>query len=105
MKKTMNLLKNVAGLFVLAVIWVLYAPVAVFRALTDIGELQDFAEELFNAIGNLRFNASKAFRRRSTHNAVINECMRNLQNMEALKDAPKCQPWSVIHKFLKEQYK
>lgn len=104
MTKLKNLLKNILGTLVLIVMWVIYVPYAVFKALIDIEALKDFADDMLIAIGNIRFEANKAFRRRSTHNAVIKECMKNLQKQEALKDA-KGNLWLGIHKFLKDQYK
>lgn len=104
MDKLKNFVTNIFGIVALAVLWVFYAPYAICKALIDIEALKEFADEVFIAIGNVRFEAGKAFRRRSTHNAVIKECMKNLQKQEALKDA-KGNLWLGIHKFLKEQYK
>lgn len=92
------------GIVALAILWVFYAPYAICKALIDIEAIKEFADDVFIAISNIRFEANKAFRRRSTHNAVINECMRNLQKNEELKDC-KGNLWLGIHKFLKDQYK
>lgn len=104
MDKPKNFIANIFGIVALAVLLVFYAPYAICRALLDIEALKDFSDEVFTAIGYVRFKAGKAFRRRSTHNAVINECMKNLRKQEALKDA-KGNLWLGIHKFLKDQYK
>ena len=104
MEKTMNFLKNIAGIIALLILWVFYAPYATVKALVDIDALKDFSDDIFTIIGNLRFEAGRAFRRRSTHNAVIKECMKNLQKYEDLKDI-KGNLWLGIQKFLKDQYK
>lgn len=104
MDKLNNFIKNIFGIIALAVLWVFYAPYAICKALIDIEALKDFADDVFIAIGNIRFEAGKAFRRRSTHNAVINECLKELQRQEKLKDA-KGNLWLGIHQFLKDQYK
>ena len=104
MEKTMNFLKNIAGIIALVILWAFYAPYATVKALVDIDALKDFSDDIFTAIGNLRFEAGRAFRRRSTHNAVINECMKNLQKYDELKDI-KGNLWLGIQKFLKDQYK
>lgn len=104
MDKLKNFITNIFGIVALAILWVFYAPYAICKALLDIEALKDFSDEVFTAIGYVRFEANKAFRRRSTHNAVIKECMKNLQKQEALKDA-KGNLWLGIHKFLKDQYK
>lgn len=104
MGKTMNFLKNIAGIIALVILWVFYAPYATVKALVDIDALKDFSDDIFTIIGNLRFEAGRAFRRRSTHNAVIKECMKNLQKYEDLKDI-KGNLWLGIQKFLKDQYK
>lgn len=104
MDKLKNFIKNILGLVALAVLWMFYAPYAICKVLLDIEALKDFSEEVFTAIGYVRFEAAKALRRRSTHNAVIKECMKNLQKQEGLKDT-KGNLWFGIHKFLKDQYK
>lgn len=104
MDKVTNLIKNIFGAVVLIVMWVIYIPYAVCKALTDIEALKDFADDVLIAVGNIRFEVGKVFRRRSTHNAVISECMRNLRKQEKLKDT-KGNLWLGIQRFLKEQYK
>lgn len=104
MDKLKNFIKNIFAAVALIVLWVFYTPYAVCKALIDIEALKEFAEDVLIAIGNLRFEANKALRRRSTHNAVINECLRELQKQENLKDA-KGNLWLGIYEFLKEQYK
>lgn len=103
MTKLKNFIKNITGLALLAVFWVFYAPYAMIKALVDIDAFKDFLDDIMTAVANLRFEAGKAFRRRSTHNAVINECMKNLQKCEELKDI-KGNIWLGIQKFLKDQY-
>ena len=104
MDKLTNLIKNILGALVLIAMWIIYIPCAICKALIDIEALKDFADDVLIAIGNIRFEANKAFSRRSTHNAVIKECMKNLQKQVALKDA-KGNLWLGIHKFLMGQYK
>lgn len=104
MDKLKNFITNTFGLIALVVLWVFYAPYAICKALLDIEALKDFFDKVFTAIGDVRFEAGKAFRRRSTHNAVIKECMINLQKCEELKDV-KGNLWLGIHKYLKDQYK
>lgn len=74
MIKLKNIIKNILATLVLIVLWVFYAPYAVCKALIDIEAVKDFADDVLIAIGNIRFEAARAFRRRSTHNAVIKEC-------------------------------
>lgn len=104
MDKLKNFIVNIFGIVALVILWVFYAPYAICKALIDIEALKDFADDVLIAIGNIRFEAGKAFRRRSTHNAVIKECMKNLQKQETLKDA-KDNLWLGIYQFLKDQYK
>ena len=104
MDKLKNFITNILGIVALAILWAFYAPYAICKALIDIEALKEFSEDVMIAIGNIRYEAGRALRRRSTHNAVINECMRELQKQEGLKDA-KGNLWLGIHKFLKDQYK
>lgn len=104
MNKLTNLIKNILGVIALIALWVIYTPYAICKALIDIEALKDFADEVFIAIGNIRFETGRAFCRRSTHNAVIKECMNNLQKQEELKEV-KDNLWLGIYHFLKDQYK
>lgn len=104
MDKLTNLIKNILGAVVLVVLWVIYTPYAICKALIDIEGLKEFADDVLIAIGNIRFESARAFRRRSTHNAVIKECMNNLQKQEELKEV-KGNLWLGIHEFLRRQYK
>lgn len=104
MDKLKNFITNILGIVALAILWAFYAPYAICKALIDIEALKEFSEDVMIAIGNIRYEAGRALRRRSTHNAVINECIKELQKQEGLKDA-KGNLWLGIYNFLKEQYK
>lgn len=104
MDKLKNLVKNILGVIALIVLWVFYVPYAVCKALTDLEALKELADDVFKAIGIIRFEAGRVFRRRSTHNAVIQECMKNLYKCEELKDE-KGNLWLGIYHFLRDQYK
>ena len=104
MNKLKNFITNILGIVALAILWAFYAPYAICKALIDIEALKDFSEDVMIAIGNIRYDAGRALRRRSTHNAVINECIKELQKQEGLKDA-KGNLWLGIYNFLNEQYK
>ncbi|MBP3511151.1 MAG: hypothetical protein J6K19_03820 [Prevotella sp.] len=104
MDKLKNLVKNILGVIALIVLWVFYVPYGICKALIDIEALKELADDVFKAIGIIRFEAANAFRRRSTHNAVIEECMKNLNKCEKLKDE-KGNLWLGIYHFLRHQYK
>ncbi len=104
MIKLKSLIKNILGALVLIVLWVFYAPYAVCKALIDIEAVKDFADDVLIAIGNIRFEATRAFRRRSTHNAVIKECMDNLKRDKKLKESINS-GFLIIYHFLEKQYK
>lgn len=103
MNKLKNLLCNTVSLLALAVLWVFYAPYAICKALIDIETLQDFADDILTTISNLRFRASRVFRRRSTHNKVVAEIMKQLK-AEARHGQHDKDFLSIYH-FIERQYK
>lgn len=104
MTKLANLIKNILGALVLVVMWVIYVPYATCKALIHIEGLKEFADDVLIAIGNIRFEAASAFRKRSTHNAVIKECMNNLKRDKELKESTNGGFLTIYH-FLEKQYK
>lgn len=103
MTKLKNLLYSTVSILALAVLWVFYAPYAICKALIDLDALDDFADDILRVTNNIRFRVSRVLRRRSTHNKVVAEIMKQLK-AEA-RHGQHGKEFLYIYHFLERQYK
>lgn len=79
MKKIFNLLHSIVSLIVSVIVYCIYAPYAVVKALTDMNEFLDFMEDAGNAIGRTRYSFQKLITRRKTKNIIIQDCINSIK--------------------------